>query len=122
MTDDERELKHWRAGFTAFAQACGHPAVETMADLLALWQDIGLLTANGATDDDPLWSLPVPLPSPWHVLYARGRTAPPHTLAAALDFLLDSATTWDREFSPREVFNLIVTPDVHGNRAVSVVY
>ncbi|MEV1174413.1 hypothetical protein [Nonomuraea sp. NPDC049784] len=103
-----REWESWQAGFAILVEACDDPPVDTMAELLAFWQDIGILVSADDDDDNAVWTLDASLPSPWHVVYARGSRVPPHILAAALDWLLDGDVPLDPDLPPREVFNLIV--------------
>ncbi|MEU8252186.1 hypothetical protein [Nonomuraea sp. NPDC048916] len=102
-----REWELWRSGFSTLVEACDDPPIDTMADLLAFWQDIGLLVADGSQASSPVWKLPASPPTPWRVVHARGNFVQPHRLAAALDWLLDSDTPEDPEFLPRDIFALI---------------
>ncbi|MGV9600724.1 hypothetical protein ACWDR1_29085 [Streptosporangium sandarakinum] len=108
LGDDQGVWERWCAGFAALVHACDDPPVDTMAELLAFWQDTGILTSPGGNEDDePVWSLNASLPSPWRVVYGCGSLVPPHILAATLDWLLDNNVPWDADLPPREVFNLI---------------
>ncbi|NJP98459.1 hypothetical protein HCN51_55105 [Nonomuraea sp. FMUSA5-5] len=116
LEDGHHEWRHWHSSFAVLVEACDDPPVDTMAELLAFWQDIGILTTSDRSAHDPLWSVPPSPPSPWRVLFTRGHLVPPRLLASALDcLLLDSSVPVDPDLPPREVFNLIVTPSAHDN-------
>ncbi|WP_436763157.1 hypothetical protein [Streptosporangium sp. V21-05] len=110
MISDERTWNHWESGFYALVQACGHPAVETMADLVAFWQHVGILTqtqgAPSSSPTGPQLMISATTRSPWRVLHAMGRPQTPHALMQAVRFLTQAAVPWDREISPSEVFDL----------------
>ncbi|MEV0307167.1 hypothetical protein [Nonomuraea fuscirosea] len=108
LTTRRCEWELWRTGFATLVEACDDPPLDTMADLLAFWQDIGLLVADGnEADDAPVWKVAAQPPTPWRVVHTRGHLVPPHLLAAALDWLLDSDTPEDAELMPCEVFAII---------------
>ncbi|MDP4509998.1 hypothetical protein [Nonomuraea turcica] len=113
IKEDHAVWERWQAGFATLIEACDDPPVDTMADLLAFWQDIGILISHGNDAGHPVWSLDTSPPSPWRVVYARGPLVPPHILAAALDWLLDQDVPLDADLPPREVFNLIMTSSAH---------
>lgn len=118
LHEDHHAWERWNTGFATLVEACDDPPVDTMAELLAFWQDIGILTSHDSTADEPLWALHPSLPSPWRVMYARGRHVQPHVLASALDHLLANDVPLDPNLPPREVFNLIIAPkgeSAHGS-------
>ncbi|MEV4752641.1 hypothetical protein AB0K21_40330 [Streptosporangium sp. NPDC049248] len=110
MIGDERNWARWDSGFSALVQACGHPEVETMADLLTFWQHVGILTQTQITDAgscaEPELMIGTTVRSPWRVLHAVGRPETPYALMGAVRFLTEVATPWDREISPGEVLEL----------------
>ncbi|MEU6721716.1 hypothetical protein ABZ897_60655 [Nonomuraea sp. NPDC046802] len=108
LSEAQREWEGWRDGFSTLVEACDDPPLDTMADLLAFWQDIGILVADGDEAGAPVWALQASPPSPWRVLYTRGTLVSPHLLAAALDWLLNGGTPLDAELPPRDVFNLLL--------------
>ncbi|MFI7611410.1 hypothetical protein ACIBP6_09350 [Nonomuraea terrae] len=114
-----REWELWQARFATLVEACDDPPLDTMADLLAFWHDIGLLVADGSQADAPVWKLADQPPTPWRVVHTRGHLVPPHLLAAALDWLLDSDTPEDTELLPCEVF-AIITPFGGGHPSSTV--
>lgn len=85
----QREWELWQAGFDILVEACDDPPIDTMAELLAFWQDVGILVADGNEAGEPIWMLPAFPPSPWRVVYVRGQLVRSHQLAAALDWLLE---------------------------------
>ncbi|MEU8205562.1 hypothetical protein [Streptosporangium sp. NPDC049046] len=110
MIGDEHSWARWDSGFSALVQACGHPQVETMADLLAFWQHVGILTQTQSADTSscaaPELMIGTTVRSPWRVLHAAGRPESPYALMGAVRFLTEVATPWDREISPGEVLEL----------------
>ncbi|MGW5155746.1 hypothetical protein ACWEPN_09720 [Nonomuraea wenchangensis] len=104
----QRACEIWQAGFEVFVEACDDPPIDTMADLLAFWQDLGILVPDGHEAATTIWQLAPQPPSAWWVVYSRGRLVPSNVLAAALDWLLESETPQDPDISPSEVFNLIL--------------
>jgi hypothetical protein len=108
LTDGHHAWERWNAGFAGLVEACNNPPVDTMAELLAFWQDIGILVSSDNGSDELLWSLHPSLPSPWQTLYARGRLVQPTVLASALDYLLDTSVPLDPALPPRELFNVII--------------
>ncbi|MEV0632133.1 hypothetical protein [Nonomuraea wenchangensis] len=105
----QRAYENWQAGFGVFVEACDDPPIDTMGDLLAFWQDLGILVPDGHESDGTIWRIaPLP-PSAWRVVYSRGPLVPSHVLAAALDWLLECEAPQDPDLPPREVFNLILT-------------
>ncbi|MFF5211068.1 hypothetical protein [Streptosporangium sp. NPDC000396] len=110
MLSDERHLGRWQAGFSALVRACGHPAVETMAELLAFWQHVGILaqtqhTVTGAYTH-PRLAVAAKVRSPWRVLQAGSRCEAFDAVTRAVRFLITMAAPWDREVSPHEVLDL----------------
>ncbi|MEV4250865.1 hypothetical protein AB0J63_46670 [Streptosporangium canum] len=110
MIGDEREWDRWQSGFYALVKACGHPPVETMADLLAFWRHVGILAqAQGADTGsyaDPQLTVGTAVRSPWRVLHAIGKSEAPDALMRAVRFLIAVGAPWDQEISPHEVLNL----------------
>ncbi|WP_068923835.1 hypothetical protein [Planobispora rosea] len=90
--------RRWQTGFIALVQACGHPAVATMADLLAFWRHLGLLLPLLESEEDTGAEAPLALatmpPSPWRVLHAHGSAAP-QALGQSLTFLTEMTVPWD---------------------------
>ncbi|MFI7707382.1 hypothetical protein [Nonomuraea sp. NPDC049480] len=121
LDDDQTGWERWQAGFATLVEACDDPPVDTMADLVAFWQDIGILISRGGEGGHPLWTLDASPPSPWRVVHSRGPAVPPHILAAALDWLLDEDVPVDAELPPREVFTLLMTSSAHHGSAANIV-
>ncbi|MFB4294691.1 hypothetical protein ACBI99_44150 [Nonomuraea sp. ATR24] len=119
LTARRREWELWHAGFATLVEACDDPPLDTMADLLAFWHDIGLLVADGNEADAPVWKLAAEPPTPWRVVHTRGHLVPPQRLAAALDWLLDSDTPEDADLLPCEVFALI-SPSAGGHSSSTI--
>ncbi|MEV1245510.1 hypothetical protein ACIBO2_51880 [Nonomuraea sp. NPDC050022] len=117
MDENLGAWERWSAGFSALVEACDDPPVETMAELIAFWQDVGILVGCGGDGDHPLWTVNASLSSPWRMVYTRGPLVPVPALAAALDWLLEENAPLDEELLPREVFNLIVTSPGHNTNA-----
>ncbi|MEV1177101.1 hypothetical protein [Nonomuraea sp. NPDC049784] len=109
MNASQGTCEVWQTGFKFLVEACDDPPIDTMADLLAFWQDLGILVPDGHKADATIWRLAALPPSAWRVMYARGRFVPSHVLATALDWLLEGETPQDPDISPSEVFNLLLT-------------
>ncbi|MGW4420485.1 hypothetical protein [Streptosporangium sp. NPDC004631] len=110
MIGDEHDWARWQSGFSALVQACGHPAVENMADLLAFWQHVGILAQTQSVDTPsgagPQLTVGTSVRSPWRVLHAIGNFEAPDALMRAVRFLLAVGAPWDQEIPPHEVLNL----------------
>ncbi|GAA3604222.1 hypothetical protein GCM10022419_106080 [Nonomuraea rosea] len=121
LDDDHHAWQRWHTGFSALVEACDDPPLETMADLLAFWQDIGILTSHDSATNTLIWKVEKSPPSPWRVLYTRGHLVEPRLLATALDWLLANDTPQDPDLPPREVFHVILTSNAQPSPASDMV-
>ncbi|MFI6797607.1 hypothetical protein [Streptosporangium canum] len=113
MISDEHIWARWHTGFSALVQACDHPAVETMADLLAFWQHLGILTQTQSADTGscagPQLTVGNTVHSPWRVLHATKCSKAPDVLMRAVRFLIAVAIPWDHEIPPYKILDLVRT-------------
>ncbi|MEU8252334.1 hypothetical protein [Nonomuraea sp. NPDC048916] len=114
LDDDQNAWRRWQTGFATLVEACDDPPVDTMAELLAFWQDIGILIPHGSDAGQPIWAVDASLPSPWRVVYTRGTVVPAPVLVTTLDWLLEEDVPVDDDLPPRELFQWILTSG--GNR------